>query len=430
MKTGKQVLVGVALLMSFLTTIIGCKKGDDVNDEKPQVVEGLVTAAGTSKGPVVTKQIGAAGGSITSADQQITITIPAGALSANTTIGVEPITNTNIAGIGTAYRLTPHGQTFEKPVSITFSWAHHADSIGLLQTLGLAYQMNDGIWKFVGANNFDKNGQTITFNTTHFSDWSLMNYVSLAPYQADLQPGEKVTIAALMFVEGPQEDLIAPLTLDPNAGKYNESGYPVGNPVPLPGRYIKQWRLSGVGKITNQSSSVVSYEAPGSVNSYTTAAVSLELNAPPENAGQYLLVSNINIMGGSFVELSVGGGTPVTFPATPVVKMGDRYMLANPEDEGGGYFLLAWTGGTGQHAFDLSNTGTYVHFLTNQTGYVSRYVDEVQQALLPSGGSVNVVRLSNGWAEGTFNVTDAGYGDFLTSKTTLKGKFKVELAQK
>lgn len=421
MKTGLRTWINIAVAVTILAGT-ACKKDSVSTPEKPQPVQPVTRPTGTSKGPVTTKMIGAAGGTVTSADGALTLTIPAGALAGNTTIGIEPITNTNVAAIGqTAYRLTPHGQTFTKAVDITLSWADHADSIGMLQTLGLSYQKADGVWYFTGANSIDEEQQTVTFKTTHFSDWSLMNQLSLSPYQKDLDPGQSVNIEALLFVQT-DADLLAPLGPDP----YNAPGYPVGMPRPLPSKYIKQWKLAGPGKISQVAANEVTYTAPASVNSYTTAAVSLDIKAPAGNTGQYLLVSNINIIGGSWVELSVGGAPAVTFPATPVVKMGDRYLLANPEDEGGGYFLLTWNGGVGDHAFDLSNSGTYVHFITPATSYVSRFRPNVDSDIVPSGGSVTITKLSGGWAEGSFDATQAGYDDLIPT-TRLKGKFKVKL---
>ena len=419
-----------ALLLAIMITLApiftACKKEVTSEPEQPKPVEPIVRPIGTSKGATLTKEIGVAGGTLTSPDGAVTIIIPAGALTANTTIGIEPITNTNVAAIGTtAYRLTPHGQTFSKQVDITFSWVNHRDSIGVLQTLGLAYQKSDGIWKFVGASNIDETHQTITFKTTHFSDWSLMNQVSLSPYQKDLEPGQSVNIEALLFTQTDADDLFTPLV--PNS--YEEPGYPVGMPQALPAKYIKGWKLSGLGKISQIAADEVKYTAPASVNSYATAAVSLELKAPARYTGQYLLVSNINIIGGSWVELSVGGAALVTFPATPVAKMGSRYLLANPEDEGGGYFLLTWNGGVGDHVFDLSNSGTYVHFLTPATSYISRYRPNLNSDIVPSGGSVTISKLGEGWVEGSFNATQAGYDNTLIPTTTLKGKFKVKLAQ-
>lgn len=425
MKTSKHLLIVLALMTSVFTA---CKKeGSGSNHpDKPKTVNPVATPIGTSKGAIVTKQIGAAGGQITSADQQITVTIPAGALNANTNIGIEPITNTNIAGMGTAFRLTPHGQTFAKPVEITLSWADHADSIGLLQTLGLAYQMENRVWKFVGATSVDAAAKTLTFKTTHFSDWSLMNQVSLSPYKADLEPGQTQTITALLFTEIKDGHMLVPLAPVTTPGHYEEPGYPVGHPEALPAEYIKQWKLGGPGKINPVSSNVVNYQAPASVNSFTTAAVSLELKAPADQPGQFLLVSNINIIGGSYAELSIGGGEAVSFPVT-ISKSGNRYLVANPEDEGGGYFLLTWVGGVGGHGWDMSNTGTYLHFITPSVTYVSRYRTDVYYDLVPSEGSVSVTRLSGGWAEGTFVASKAGMSDTFIPTTTLSGKFKVKM---
>jgi hypothetical protein len=57
------------------------------------------------------------------------------------------------------------------------------------------------------------------------------------------------------------------------------------------------------------------------------------------------------------------------------------------------------------------------------------YRPGAQSDIIPSGGSVNVTRVSGGRAEGTFNVTDVGYGNDLTSKTTTQGRFKVKLVE-
>jgi hypothetical protein len=106
---------------------------------------------------------------------------------------------------------------------------------------------------------------------------------------------------------------------------------------------------------------------------------------------------------------------------------GNRYLLANLEDEGGGYFLLTWKDGLGEHAWDMSNTGTYVHFITPSTTYMSRYRNNMETDLVPSSGSVTVTRLSGGWAEGTFLASKAGYTETFIPTITLSGKFKVRL---
>lgn len=412
----------------FLTIVIAfpfaCEQASVEGPDESVTIIPLVRPVGVSKGPAVTKTIGANGGSIESSDGRIRLEIPEGALAAGTVIGVEPLSNTNIAGIGNAFRLTPHGQIFSKPVTITYSWTNFADSIGLPQTLGFAYQMDDRVWKFVGAEHFDDQSKTVSFKTTHFSDWSLMNRITLSPYKADLETGEKQTIKALIFTEADWDKLFVPLVNNPG-GPYNEPGYPVGTPAPLPSRFIKSWELTGPGELTRSNRQTVEYKAPGSVNGQATATVTMELNSPV--SGTFLLISTINIMGDGWIELSINGATPVRFPASPVVKTGARYILANPEDEGGGHFLLTWKGELGSHAFDLAADGTRFHFLPPGTGYNAMYIPGPDMPVQPSEGNVTVTKLSDGIAEGSFSITNVGVGALFKPEATAKGRFRAKL---
>ncbi|MBO9591527.1 MAG: hypothetical protein J7599_01375 [Niabella sp.] len=417
-------------LYTMLTTFVGmalllnaCKKDPVKNEGNHVTVVPAVQPKGTSTGAAVTKTIGPAGGTLQSGNGALTITIPQGALSAETLIGIEPVTNTNVAGIGGSYRLTPHGQQFAKPVMLTCSWAANADSAGLLQTLGMAFQEDDGVWKFVGANNSNLAQKTVSFNTTHFSDWSLMNRLSLAPYYAELETGQKQTIRALVFTDIITNDLLAPLANDPD-GPYYERGYPVGNPVPLPSKFIKSWELNGPGKITNATANAVEYQAPQSVNGSATATITVELNAPV--TGKFMLLSTLKISSDEWVELSIGGGAVTRFPGT-AIKAGTIYMLSNEEDEGGGYFLLTWPGEVGSYAWDLENQGTHFHFQTPQTTYMSKYIEDSKSPLKPSGGNVTITKLANGRVEGNFTVTNAGYGPTLMQKTSAQGRFKTKV---
>ena len=287
-----------------------CEKAEVTQPDEPKVT-GLVRPVGSPSGGGVKKTIGPAGGALQSLDGRISIEIPQGALNSNETVGIEQVSNTNIAGIGAAFRLTPHGQTFAKPVNITYSWASYADSVGLLQTLGLAYQMADGVWKFVGADGFNSQSKTVSFKTTHFSDWSLMNRISLSPYKTDLETGQKQTIKAMIFTEADYDNLFIPLVNDPS-GPYNEPGYPVGTPAPLPSKFIKSWELTGPGDITKSTQQTVEYKAPASVNGTAEATVTMELNAPVP--GKFLLVAHISIMGDGWIELSINGAGPYVSP--------------------------------------------------------------------------------------------------------------------
>src|ERR1700759_5181798 len=62
-----------------------------------------ITAIGTPIGSPVTKTIGASGGTIISADGRAELNIPAGALSSDLAISIQPITNECPNGVGVAY---------------------------------------------------------------------------------------------------------------------------------------------------------------------------------------------------------------------------------------------------------------------------------------------------------------------------------------
>ncbi|WP_214228242.1 hypothetical protein [Pedobacter sp. B4-66] len=249
----------------------------------------------------------------------------------------------------------------------------------------------------------------------------MMNRVSLSPLNASLEPGDKQVVKALIYTESKYEDLLVPLTGEGGV----EPGYPVGTPVPLPSKYVKSWNLTGPGNLISSNGNAVTYQAPATVNGFTNATVGLALNAPV--TGTFMLLSNIEIMGDGWAELTIGGSSFTKFPVTPAVKSGQRYLLSNPEDEGGGHFLLTWTGGVGNYAYDLTATGNKFHFLVGNGGYVSSYVDPIQKELLPSGGSINITKMDNKWVEGNFTVSNAGIGPLLLETTHVKGRFRARV---
>src|SRR5688500_10913461 len=116
----KKIFFLLAILV--MVASFSCKKSV-IDKPTPVPAAPLVTAAGTPDGVANSKLITAAsGGSITSTDGKITVDIPAGALTNNETITIQPVTNTTGLGQGKAYRLTPHGLAFNKPVTITFPY--------------------------------------------------------------------------------------------------------------------------------------------------------------------------------------------------------------------------------------------------------------------------------------------------------------------
>ncbi|WP_276485973.1 hypothetical protein [Paraflavitalea pollutisoli] len=412
-----------AALGAWCLLVMGtaCKKDPAKQPDDLVIIVPKKTPVGEALDPAVNRMIGPQGGTVSSPDNTFRIIVPAGAVSSDTYFGVQTITNTNVAGKGRAFRLTPHGKQFAKPVTLEYVYTAFKDSLTFPISAGLSYQDAAGVWQMPGGGIVDTVTKTVKIQTSHFSDWALMERVSLNPVSASLGEGTKQTVKALLYNAVPNpchclDDLLQPL---PPRG----NPYPVGEPVPLPAKYIKGWKLTGPGNLNNTTGNVVEYQAPATITNNRSATIQLELNGPAQ--GKYLLLSTISLIGDSWIEMSLHGGAPVIFPATPCVRQGDQYFLANPEDEGGGYFAIKWVGGLGTHGFDLKNKTTW-HYNTTATGYVSMYMPNPDGELLPSAGGITITKLGNGRVEGTFSVEQASYNNF-KAVTTAKGKFSAKL---
>ena len=77
-----------------------------------------ITEAGKPTGKIVEKMMNKDGGILVSGDGNLELIIPPGALSKNTTISIQPITNLMPNGNGQAYRLEPSGIQFQQTYSL------------------------------------------------------------------------------------------------------------------------------------------------------------------------------------------------------------------------------------------------------------------------------------------------------------------------
>lgn len=182
-------LLPAVVVLAFLA---GCS-----SSSKPTTVDGAPpqpSPVGVPAGDPVTKSIGTGGGSVSSADGKITVTIPAGALAADTMIGIQPVTNTAAGGLGTAYRLTPAGQTFTTAVTLEFPYTDQDLNGTYAEALGVAYQDDAGRWEWQDGVALDAVAKTLTVQSTHFSDWSKVPGVQLRPPDAIVKLKGKVTL--------------------------------------------------------------------------------------------------------------------------------------------------------------------------------------------------------------------------------------------
>ena len=144
------------------------------------------SAVGTPTGNGVVATIGPNGGRLSSGDGGVTVTIPAGAVTADTQLGIQPISNTAAGGIGSAFRLTPVGQKFAKPVRISFGIMVGDLDGTAAGALGLASQDARGFWEWTQTPP-DASTKHITMTTSHFGDWSKVAALRLRPTRATVR---------------------------------------------------------------------------------------------------------------------------------------------------------------------------------------------------------------------------------------------------
>jgi len=290
-------LLGYSMLMAFV--IVSC----DTDDVAPaQDVEAIITDMGTPTGDLSSASIGASGGTVYSADGKLSVIIPANALSSNTTVSIQPITNEGPLGLGLGYRLQPEGMTFTKPVTLQF---HYDDQL-LEETpedfLWIITQTSNGSWNAMLKSVVDVAAKTVTVETTHFSDWSLGKFVelSLNPSSKTIQKGQSVQLQVAGFSrdEALQDDdelaPLAPIT------SIDDALTPLTPISPVAYR-IKGWTLNGVSAPVsnsngslNSADNVVTYTAPNKSPSTNPVAVSVQLES--SNKSSYILTSSISVV--------------------------------------------------------------------------------------------------------------------------------------
>jgi hypothetical protein len=239
--------------------------------------------------PRASATIGPQGGTLVSADGRLVLSVPAGALAAPAAVSVEPIGNHAHGGAGVAYRLAPHGVTFAKPVRLSFRYSD-ADIDGTVpQLLRVAFQDETGRWRMFRQPQVDAVAGTVTVETTHFSDWSLVPGAKLSPGRATVAPGGNVGLLVLDCLMPPTtEDLLSPLVYECKEGFYNLT--------------TGDWYVNGVvggsagiGTVTpNHSAGGAAYRAPARAPRPNPVAVSVEyFGSLSKERG--LLVSEITI---------------------------------------------------------------------------------------------------------------------------------------
>ena len=303
----------------------------------PSGVQPSATAVGVPAGSIVSASIGAAGGSMGALDGKLVLTVPAGALASTTVISIQPLSNLAHGRRGAAYRLTPEGQNFLKPVTLTFAYSGQDLQGTAAEALGAAFQTPTGFWQWAGIATVDTTAKTVSVSSIHFSDWSMVSGAQLFPASKTIKVKTNVAMQVLVCYAPGEEGGLTPL------GYRCETDGDTSN-ISIARDWSVNGRLGGgaFGTVSGNGSAAI-YTAPQFEPRPNTVAVSASVDRGAR--GTVLLVSNITVVDEAAAYQIVGGLDD--FQVNQAVC-----DITNPFTLSGGGFTAQFSGG---------NTGTYTY---------------------------------------------------------------------
>ena len=265
----RKAIKQIFLPCMFIICFYGCKKTDlgapsNSNNSSTGSGTAAITAIGTPVGNPVSKIIGAAGGTLVSADSVVELNIPPGALSSDVNVSIQPVTNEAPGGIGLSYDFLPNGTVFSTPATATFHYLDDSLNGTLPELLWILYQDSSNAWV---ANpelqDLDSVGKKLSIQIGHFSKRSISKNVEISASTLILHYNDKSTLTVEQSVVGKaasgQTGMVTagPITayyVIPNQNVWNwqaheilsNTGAPIGN-------------ISGTG-------SIVTFNAPPQIN--------------------------------------------------------------------------------------------------------------------------------------------------------------------
>lgn len=386
-KPGSKLTAGILGL--FL--LVACQKQNAVpeNNQNSGQNSGTVTAVGTPIGAKESAAIGAAGGTVSTADHRLTIEFPAGALETETTVTIQPVTNECPGAAGTAYRITPHLNLLQ-PATLTFHY-HDTDFSGsAAPLLAVAFQNDRNVWETVRITANDTANKEISITTSHFSDWSLFRSLELVPESALLNPGETRLFQVRRYVPVSDEDEL-PV---PEVGTFLTAAEAT--------QQIRDWKLIGAGVLSPEGARA-NYTAPDAA-----PGVNPVINVRLKNTGkmELTLVANIRIRWEG-AKWRVDGGAWKKGHSNTGVLLADGLSVLDIEADGNPaeYMTISW-----QHdkplpaTYSWSLTGNPLFFY-DMNGFYFEHVYPLTPgvaAASPGGITITEFNTPGGYVAGTF----------------------------
>ncbi|MFT3826588.1 MAG: hypothetical protein QM731_21890 [Chitinophagaceae bacterium] len=310
----------VLFCLTGISVLYSCKKDSNNGPDEIPGADPVVTDKGAALGAAKTASIGTSGGTLTSDDGRLTITIPAGAFSATTTVGIQPLSNNSPMGLGNAYRITPEGTTFAKPVTLTFNYDDALLGKVVEDFLWITSQQADGTWVGYRKSDVNTTGNTVSVQATHFSDWSMARFIDLAlnPAATVVTVNKSVALVVTGFLKEEDAEELVPLTpISSTQIPVNQLDAAIARTERYLAFKITGWSLNGSdapvsnsnGKLAANGESAI-YTAPSKIPNpnKVTVSVSLETTKNDNTKSKYLLLSEIAITEGNYyLHLNVDG---------------------------------------------------------------------------------------------------------------------------
>ena len=196
-------LAAVLVVFLLVLGISGCKKKQtessvtDFQSTAPRTTPAVAQPVAPVLTPTSTK-IGPAGGTLNSSDGKLSISIPAGAVTTETEIAIQPAQDASGESFGPVYQLSPEGTTFPQPVTLTWHFSDGDLSITNLDNLIVRTKPVNGIWHPQSDAQRDETAHTISVATSHFSQWGLAMSLRIEPSQAKVFAGDSIRVDAFV----------------------------------------------------------------------------------------------------------------------------------------------------------------------------------------------------------------------------------------
>ena len=422
-------LMYYAILVILLSIPFACKK-DVANETPAPPVEAVKRSKGNPLGEPVSKMIDAAGGMLEAADKRMKVIIPPGAVTEATNFSIQLVQNTLTESSRPAFRLLPEGVEFKKPVTVEFSYKEkdlEGTAAGLLH---LAYQDAEGIFYMVMETTRDENNQTLSTQTTHFSDWTFVEALKVEVDKPELNVGESANLKLMRY-----ETLITPLVKDPPIGYYAEFYGPQSQLSKI------KWSLAvGSGKIT-PAGIKCTYTAPATVPEVNPALISVTVpvwnDTKKDYSSQGIITVPITIVEDEYFVYTLDGVAHVNNRgdcATPncISMEADNFYVA-AQMKSNQYILIRLLGdefGTKSYPYGLEDEQAYIMLTTDdEFDWMSSYYPCEHCEEAHSQGSVKLTKYEavGGYVEGSFT-GEVWYqdGSYNPPKKAIAGKFRVK----